>query len=129
IASAHGISLSNLMAWNNLSSHMIYVGDKLAVSKGASTGGSSGSSSGSNGGSSVSNGSLVNTAKSVIGSPYKWAGNTPSGFDCSGFIYWAFKESGNNISRLSTDGYYNRSYMINSPKVGDLVFFENTYKS
>src|SRR5699024_631218 len=41
IASAHGISIKNLMDWNNLSSTLIYPGDKLAVSKGSTSGSSS----------------------------------------------------------------------------------------
>ncbi|RNF39160.1 LysM peptidoglycan-binding domain-containing protein [Planococcus salinus] len=32
IAKAHGISLDQLTSWNNISSHLIYPGDKLAVS-------------------------------------------------------------------------------------------------
>lgn len=128
IASVHGVSLSNLMAWNNLSSHLIYVGDKLSIN-GSSAPNKGNSSSNSGGGGTPVAGDLIATAKSVMGAPYVWAGNTPSGFDCSGFIYWAFNKSGTSISRLSTDGYYNRSYIVNSPQVGDLVFFEGTYKS
>src|SRR5690625_1002488 len=81
IAVNHSITVSNLMAWNNLSSHTIYPGEKLVVSKGGS--------SGNNGQSTPGSKSLIDTAKSVIGAPYLWAGTTPSGFDCSGFIYWA----------------------------------------
>ena len=73
-------------------------------------------------------GDLIGTAQSVIGTPYVWGGNQPGGFDCSGFIHWAHKESGNDIGRNSTDGYYNKSYMVDSPQVGDLVFFEGTYR-
>lgn len=72
---------------------------------------------------------VVSKANSQVGAPYEWAGATPSGFDCSGFIYWAFDEAGEDVDRLSTDGFYNRSYMIDSPQEGDLVFFENTYKT
>src|SRR5699024_4666342 len=72
---------------------------------------------------------LIATAKSVMGTPYVWGGTSPSGFDCSGFIYWAHKQSGNDIGRTSVDGYYNRSQIVNNPQPGDLVFFENTYKN
>src|SRR5699024_196853 len=145
IASQHGVSVSNLKKWNNLSSHLIYPGDKLSINSKSSSSSNnnsssnSSSSSSSNGSSNSNKGStnvsgpasngVISNAKSVIGTPYEWAGTSPSGFDCSGFIYWAYKESGNSIARLSTDGYYNRSYMIDSPKKGDLVFFEGTYKN
>lgn len=74
------------------------------------------------------NGDLIGTAQSAMGTPYVWGGAQPGGFDCSGFIYWAHKESGNDVGRTSTDGYYNKSYMVDSPQVGDLVFFEGTYR-
>src|SRR5699024_1833277 len=127
IASAHGISLNNLMKWNNLNSHMIYPGEKLVLKEGAAPPKKDNSSPGNS--SAPASGDLISVAKSMIGTPYVWGGASPSGFDCSGFIHWAFKESGNDMGRLSTDGYYNRSYMIDSPQVGDLVFFEGTYRS
>ena len=128
IASSHGISLSNLKKWNNLTSDIIYPGNKLVVS-GDAAGSGAGSNSKPSKPSTPASGDLISTAKSVVGVPYVWGGSSPSGFDCSGFIYWAFKQSGQSINRLSTDGYYNRSYIVNSPQVGDLVFFEGTYRS
>ena len=39
------------------------------------------------------------------------------------------KEAGaKSVKRLSSEGYYSRSYYVNSPQPGDLVFFENAYK-
>src|SRR5699024_10438153 len=72
---------------------------------------------------------LINTAKDQLGTDYLWGGSTTSGFDCSGFIYYAYKNAGMDIKRYSSDGYYNRSYYVNTPKLGDLVFFEGTYKT
>lgn len=129
IAAAHGISVNNLMAWNNLTSHIIYVGNTLIVGENASQSNKQNSSNNGNSSSGQVSGSLIDLAQSVLGTPYVWSGATPNGFDCSGFIYWAFKNAGNDISRLSTDGYYNRSYIVNNPQVGDLVFFEGTYKT
>ena len=71
---------------------------------------------------------LINGAKKLIGVPYKWGGTTPSGFDCSGFIYYVYKQAGYDISRTSAQGYSDRSFYVDSPQVGDLVFFKNTYK-
>ncbi|WP_152657633.1 LysM peptidoglycan-binding domain-containing protein [Oceanobacillus sp. CFH 90083] len=48
IASRHGISLNNLMKWNNLSTTLIFPGNKLTVSSSGSSSNSSGSSNRSN---------------------------------------------------------------------------------
>lgn len=77
----------------------------------------------------IGGGDLISNARSVLGTPYVWGGSQPGGFDCSGFIHWAHKESGNDIGRNSVEGYYNKSYMVSNPQPGDLVFFEGTYKS
>ena len=47
---------------------------------------------------------VLNSAQSVIGTKYKWGGTTKSGFDCSGFIHWAYNDAGKNIARTSTTG-------------------------
>jgi cell wall-associated NlpC family hydrolase len=78
---------------------------------------------------STASGSTVNVARSLVGSPYQWAGNTPSGFDCSGFIAYVFNHSGHSISRTSVANYWNMATKISSPQPGDLVFFQNTYTS
>lgn len=72
---------------------------------------------------------LIDNAKKLLGTKYSWAGTSPeTGFDCSGFIYYVFNQSDIKISRLSTDGYYDRSYYVDEPQPGDLVFFRNTYR-
>lgn len=129
IASSYGVTVKQLMDWNNLKSTTIYIGDKLVIGGKAATAPNNNSGGSNNSSPSVSVGKLIDVAKSALGTPYVWGGASTSGFDCSGFIYWAFKQAGQNISRLSTEGYYNRSYIVNNPQVGDLVFFENTYKS
>ncbi|MED1471911.1 peptidoglycan endopeptidase [Bacillus salipaludis] len=138
IASRAGMTVAELKTLNHLSSDRIYVGQKLKI-KGSSvsvtestqtenqtqtqTQTQKPSSSGD-----VS-AKIVSTAKSLMGIPYVWGGSTPSGFDCSGFIYYVANQAGIEIGRLTADGYYNRSYYVDKPKAGDLVFFENTYKS
>ncbi|WP_106496247.1 C40 family peptidase [Lentibacillus sp. Marseille-P4043] len=136
IASRNGVTVDNLKKWNNLKSDLIYIGQKLNIGSNAGNGtvDKDTSENVSSGGSSsvgvdydVSK--LISTAKSMNGVGYAWGGSSPSGFDCSGFIYYTFNKAGKSIGRLSSEGYYNRSFYVNKPAVGDLVFFENTYKS
>jgi peptidoglycan endopeptidase LytE len=131
IASNHGVSVSNLKNWNNLSSDLIIIGQKLNINGSSGGSGNSGNSGNSGGSADVDYNvdKLISTANSLRGTRYAWGGTTPSGFDCSGFIYYTYKEAGKNISRLSTDGYYNRSFYVNKPQVGDLVFFSGTYRA
>lgn len=133
IAVNYGVTVSNLKKWNNLSSDRIYVGQKLNIGEVKNTGSTSKNSSSSNTSTADVDydvNKLINVAKSLVGTPYAWGGSTTSGFDCSGYIYYVYKQAGmDDIRRLSSAGYYDRSYYVNNPKVGDLVFFEGTYTS
>lgn len=130
LAKKYNTSVSNLKKWNNLNSSLIIVGQKLNVSSTGSSGNSnSGSNSSSNADVDYNVDKLISTAKSLNGTPYVWGGSTPNGFDCSGFIYHVYNKAGKGISRTSSQGYFDRSYYVNSPQKGDLVFFKNTYKS
>lgn len=73
--------------------------------------------------------SIVKTAKKFMGVPYIFGGTTPSGFDCSGFLQYIFKQNGFSIPRLADDQYkLGKSVKISQLEVGDLVFF-STYAS
>lgn len=69
----------------------------------------------------------ISIAMENLGKPYVFGGSTPSGFDCSGLVYYAFSNAGKIISRTSSEGYYNMATKVTTPQVGDLVFFQNTY--
>ncbi|PAD35265.1 C40 family peptidase [Terribacillus saccharophilus] len=134
IANNNGVSVANLKSWNNLSSDVIRVGQTLKINGKASSGSSSSSKPANNtqvdsAQTSKSVDKLISVAKSQLGKPYVWGGSSTAGFDCSGFIYYAFKNAGYDISRTSAEGYFNRSYYVSSPQPGDLIFFKGTYKA
>jgi len=48
-------------------------------------------------------GEVVQTAVSVMGTPYAWGGTSANGFDCSGLIQYAFTEHGIALPRTSAE--------------------------
>src|SRR5690606_10481748 len=42
---------------------------------------------------------VIADASELIGVPYVWGGADPSGFDCSGFVYYVFKQSNITLPR------------------------------
>ncbi|WP_342044890.1 C40 family peptidase, partial [Bacillus sp. OTU530] len=71
--------------------------------------------------------SLLSYAKSLVGTPYVWGGTTPSGFDCSGFVYHVYHKFDSSFGRTNTAGYWSSLTKTTNPQPGDLVFFQNTY--
>lgn len=71
-----------------------------------------------------SNGSVVGAANSLIGIGYQYGGTTTSGFDCSGFTTYAFKQAGRSLPRTAAGQYAATSRISKSQaQPGDLVFF------
>ncbi|WP_440101275.1 C40 family peptidase [Glutamicibacter mishrai] len=66
---------------------------------------------------------IAATAAKYSGVPYVWGGNTPSGWDCSGFVKYVYAKHGINIARGTSailgSGQFKRT---SNPKPGDLVF-------
>ena len=69
---------------------------------------------------------IVNYAYNFLGTPYVWGGSSPSGFDCSGFTQYVFKQMGYSIKRTAAQQ-LTCGYAVTDLQLGDLVFFENTY--
>ena len=72
---------------------------------------------------------LIATAKKYLGTPYRFGGTTPKGFDCSGFVQFVFRRHGFAIPRAADEQYKlgQRIKKRQELEPGDLVFF-TTYE-
>lgn len=67
---------------------------------------------------------ILKDAEKYLGAPYKYAGNTSSGFDCSGLVCKVFEENNQKLPRRSSDQALQGEKISNKNiKPGDLVFF------
>ncbi len=70
---------------------------------------------------------VVEYAKTFIGTPYVYGGTSPSGFDCSGFVYYIYKQFGVTLNRVANDQSRN-GYIVEKADLrpGDIVLFSRT---
>ncbi len=72
---------------------------------------------------------VINTARSYIGTPYKWGGTTRRGMDCSGLLINSFQAVDYNLPRMSkAQSKVGKKIKRDKVKPGDLVFFATTKK-
>jgi murein DD-endopeptidase len=66
----------------------------------------------------------VGHAHGLIGAPYRWGGATPTGFDCSGLVYYTFRKAGVDVPRTSQQQFRAATPVPrHQVEPGDLVFF------
>lgn len=65
---------------------------------------------------------IVGTAYSLLGSPYVSGGNSPAGFDCSGFVQYVYSVNGVYVSRSAyTQAYDGVGISLESAQPGDII--------
>jgi cell wall-associated NlpC family hydrolase len=72
----------------------------------------------------ASSNAVVAYASNFLGTPYKWGGTTPAGFDCSGFTQYVYRHFGISLGRTTRDQIYNGvGVSRDNLQPGDLVFY------
>ena len=68
---------------------------------------------------------LITLALTFLGTPYRFGGSDPSGFDCSGFVQWVFSRLGTTMPRDVREQ-FRTGKQVDDDEIepGDLVFFE-----
>ena len=103
-----------------------------AAGSSASTGSSAsaGSAPATDSAPSATGSDIVAEAQKYLGTPYVYGGASPSGFDCSGFVYYVLKQLGFSPYRTPADQYSQGTYVEkDNLQPGDIVFFAGTYAS
>jgi peptidoglycan endopeptidase LytE len=72
---------------------------------------------------------LAQLATQYDGSPYRWGGTSPAGFDCSGFVLFVYSQFGIGLPHSEA------GQLSSGPRVGldelqpgDVLVFANTYR-
>ena len=68
--------------------------------------------------------SVLKTASQYLGVPYRFGGDCPKGFDCSGYVKYVFEKHGKKLPRTA-DAQFKAGNNVKKSRLkeGDLVFF------
>ncbi len=104
--------------------------ERIQAEQNASNQASSGNNNNNNSGwygDSVGNGTgqdIVTYAETFLGVNYVYGGTSPSGFDCSGLVYYCYRHFGYTVNRTAAGlAYSGTSVSSTSLQVGDVILF------
>lgn len=123
ISRSFSTSVEQIEALNSLDSALIFPGQSLLVAE--ERDGERDNSQAAE----VSRGTsrvdtIMNYAKSFIGVPYRYGGESPKGFDCSGYIQYVFRNFGIDLPRTADEQFYlGKTIKNEEAKPGDIVAF------
>ncbi|MGD8379813.1 MAG: C40 family peptidase [Gammaproteobacteria bacterium] len=67
---------------------------------------------------------IAQRARNQLGSPYRYGGASPYGFDCSGLVYYVYRHAGLDVPRTTGAQYRaGRPVPVTQARPGDLLFF------
>ena len=73
---------------------------------------------------------VVMRAAQMLGVPYRYGGRTPSGFDCSGLVYYTHAGAGITVPRTAQQQYEQAEPLaISKLEPGDLLFYGKNRRS
>lgn len=73
---------------------------------------------------------IMDVANKQLGTPYVYGGTRPGGFDCSGFVFYVYNQSGVSLNRLATVQLKSGvAVSRENMTIGDLVFFREPWES
>lgn len=71
---------------------------------------------------------IVDIARRYVGTPYRYGGSSPEGFDCSGLVRYVYARAGYSVPR-SANQQWEGLQPGKVPQPGDLVFFKADSKN
>lgn len=73
---------------------------------------------------------IVTTARTYLGKPYVWGGESESegGYDCSGFVYSVLNKCGMKVPRTTAQGYSVLGKTVTNIQSADLLYFGKSTK-
>lgn len=68
---------------------------------------------------------VLSIARQFVGLPYRYGGASPKGFDCSGLVYYSYRQLGMTVPRHSANQHQTaQAIPLDALRPGDLLFFK-----